>query len=121
MPLFTRLKEMFDSEEHASNLFITIGLSLFVAAIWFGSFHHNLIMHWLSENVLLHGWLIGWLVLAVAVIPLIILRRGFSCCREESAGHHEQAFKGARHVSSFAGVLAWVDTLGKNSLRRGRR
>jgi hypothetical protein len=121
MPLFSRLKGVFNSEEHTSNIFIATGLSLFVAAIWFGSFHHNAILYWLSENILFHGWLIGWLVLVVAVVPLIILKRGFSCCREESAEHHEQSFKGARHVSSFAGVLGWIDALGKNSSRRGRR
>ena len=117
MSLCKQIKKTCKRDERVSTALTAIGITLFVATLWFGSFYHDTIMGWLSGNVLFHGWLLGWAVIAVVVVPFGFLALGFRCCQRESKEHRGHSFKGARHVSAFSSMLSWVDGLGKNSTR----
>ncbi len=110
------LKRFCLRNEWAQLTFAVLGTVLFIGTIWVLLSFQQVVLHWLGQNVLIHGLLFGAATLVDTLLIFGLLCLGFSESAHEDR-HCIHAFRGRRHRPLVPHVSELAGRLGKNPRR----
>lgn len=102
--------------EWAQLIFALLGITLFISTVWSLLTYQLVFLHWLGQNVLIHGLLFGAAALLDTLLIFGLLCLGFSESAHEDK-HCVHAFRGRRHRPLVPHVSRLAGHLGKNPRR----